>query len=86
METIAATYDERVNGSDSGAGKDCDHSLQDHGHVDCHTVSFLDPFALQHVGEPAYFFQQFLVCQSAVIIWMVSFPETKNTGNFSELS
>jgi hypothetical protein len=50
--------DDRVNGTDTSAGKESGNSMPSHGHVDGDCVTLLDPHALEDVGYAANFTQQ----------------------------
>lgn len=61
-EIKITTYNNRVNDTNASAGQHGNNSLEDHGHVECSSVTLSQPLRLEHIGKPAHFLQQLLVC------------------------
>jgi hypothetical protein len=69
------TYDNRVNCTDPSTSEHCDRELHDHWHVNRHAITFVDAMHFQNIGETANLLKQLSVCQAAVVVRMVSFPD-----------
>lgn len=66
-----AGEDDRVNGADTGAGKEGDDRLGNHGQVQRNGVALLDAHLLQHVGQSGDLAQELAVGDGAALIVLV---------------
>ncbi len=53
-----ASEDDRVNNTNTAAREHCNGQLEDHRHVNCSAITFLQPERLQRVRELLYFVEQ----------------------------
>ncbi len=66
-----AGEDDRVHGSDTGAGQERNEGFGNHGKVDGHGIPLLDAHLLQNVGGRADFAEQFAIGQGASLFRII---------------
>lgn len=75
-------YHNGVNSSNPGAGKHADNGFENHGHVDSDAVPFSDAVVAKCVRELAHQIGQLLVCNTTVVIGVVTLPnQQKNIAS-----
>lgn len=63
---------DRVYGTDTRAGKECDNCLGDHGEVDRNSVALLDAQLLEDVCSLADLAEKLAIGHDTALIWLVS--------------
>mmetsp|Transcript_20643 Transcript_20643/g.57299 ORF Transcript_20643/g.57299 Transcript_20643/m.57299 type:complete len:255 (-) Transcript_20643:322-1086(-) len=81
-----SSKDNRVNGSDPRTGKHGNGELRQHGHVDCHSISFADSNRLEPVGQPADLLVDQVKCPHCILAGLITLPEEARVRALASLN
>ncbi len=70
-----AAENDRMDGSDTGAGQHGIGRFRHHGHIEGDAVALLDPLIFQHIGQTRDLIMQFAIGDLAAVGWLVTFPD-----------
>ena len=72
-----ATEDDRVDGTDSRAGKHGEGCLWNHRHIDTDTVALANPLCSQRICESTHLNLEFLIGKRLAVIGVISLPDNR---------